>query len=318
MKTDHKEIYRTVADDHNLPLFFQPWYLDAVAYDGHWDVSLATQAGNHVLGVWPYYYKSRYGLSTITHPHLTPYLGPYVIHSDQSKKNASIRSFERKILKELHDQLPTVSRLILHGHPTWRNWRPLKWEGYEQTTRYTLRVDLRKREEVLLMDMKDNTRNKINSAEKELVVRSEISAKVLYELSKTVFARQGKTLPYSLDLFVSLHQAVEDRSLGLSLSAEANGRTIAGVYVIRDHDTAYLISTGREDEAHSGAVALLIWESMRRMKAAGVQTFDFEGSMIKGIATFFDGFGGALTPYHRLTKTPTKYHRLLYQLFDKI
>jgi len=54
------------------------------------------------------------------------------------------------------------------------------------------------------------------------------------------------------------------------------------------------------------------------MKSAGVQTFDFEGSMIKGIATFFDGFGGELTPYHRLTKTKTKYHRLVYQLFDKI
>ncbi len=318
MKTDHKDLYRRVADDHQLPLFFQPWYLDAVAGDDSWGVSLAIQSDGDILGVWPYYLKTKYSLSTITHPHLTPYLGPYLMYGDQIKKTQSIRSFDRKVLKELHDQLPSVSRVILHGHPSWQNWRPLNWEGYHQTTRYTLRVDLRKREEDLYKDFKDKTRNQIVSATKGVTIKSNTSSQKLYELSQSTFRRQGEALPYPSSLFEKLHEVVESRSIGLSLSAEEEGQVIAGVYVARDHDTAYLITTGREEKAHNGAVSLLIWEAMKRMKSAGVQTFDFEGSMIKGIATFFDGFGGELTPYHRLTKTRTKYHRLVYQLFDKI
>jgi len=318
MKTDHKKLYRTVANDIELPLFFQPWYLDAVAGDGSWDVCLAKQPGGDILGFWPYYYKNRYSISTITHPHLTPYLGPYLIYSDHIQKAQSIRSFERKVLKELHDQLPTVSRVILHGHPYWQNWRPLNWEGYHQTTRYTLRVDLSKREEELYKDLKDKTRNQIVSAERSVTIENDISAEQLYKLSQSTFHRKETEIPYSFELFAKLLEAVESRSLGLSLSTEENGQVTAAVYVIRDHNTAYLITTGRHGKAHNGAVSLLIWESIKRMKSAGVQTFDFEGSMIKGIATFFDGFGGDLVPYHRLTKTKTKYHRLIYQFFDKI
>ena len=133
MKEDHKEIYRSFARDQDLPLFFQPWYLDAVVDEGEWDVCLAA-TDNKIIGIWPYFFKKRHLISTITHPHLTPYLGPYLFYPDLIKKEQSKRSFERKVLKELHDQLPSVSRLIMHGHPSWQNWRPLNWEGYQQTT----------------------------------------------------------------------------------------------------------------------------------------------------------------------------------------
>jgi len=125
-------------------------------------------------------------------------------------------------------------------------------------------------------------------------------------------------VPYARETFVQLCDGLISRDACYKLAATQDGQEVASILVARDHDCAYLISTGRLSDAHNGAIALLIWQSMKMMKEASVETYDFEGSMIKSIAKFFDSFGGELTPYHRITKTPSKYHRLLFQLFNKI
>jgi len=318
MITDHKETYRAFANDHDLPLFFQPWFLDAVCRDGIWAVSLALDGGGNVSGIWPYYLKSSIGIETITLPSFTPYLGPLIFYPKDIEKSHSIRSYERKVLKELHDQLPIVARLIIQAHPSFTNWRPLSWDGYRQSTRYTLRIDLRKQKEDLRQDLKDKIRNQIAQAEKLYHISDHTSSQKMHDLTLSTFQRQGKNVPYSYESFDHIWSAAETREVGTSLLATRNDIAEAGIFVIRDRDTAYLITTGRLSDAHSGAVALLIWKSIEKMKEEGVEIFDFEGSMMKGVALFFDAFGGDLTPYHRITRTKTKYHRLLFQLFGKI
>nr|HPR68216.1 methicillin resistance protein [Kiritimatiellia bacterium] len=47
---------------------------------------------------------------------------------------------------------------------------------------------------------------------------------------------------------------------------------------------------------------LAVWEAIRHAKEAGLETFDFEGSVIPPIERFFRGFGGRLTPYYTVNK----------------
>jgi len=318
MITDHKETYRAFAGDHDLPLFFQPWFLDAVCNEEKWKVSIAFHREEEIAAVWPYYMKTVMGMKTITLPPFTPYLGPLIFSDRNLDKTHSVRSYERKLLKTLHDQLPEVARSIVQIHPSLTNWRPLSWEGYQQSTRYTLRIDLRKRKEQLQKELKDKIRNQIAQAEKIVEISNHTSSKTMHDLTLATFKRQGKTAPYSYESFDLLWSAAMARGVGTCFLATRNDMKEAGIFVIRDQDTAYLMTTGRHSEAHSGAVALLIWKCIQKMKDQGVTTFDFEGSMMKGIALFFDAFGGDLVPYHRITRTKTKYHRLLFQFFGKI
>jgi len=184
MEADFKKKYRAYAQDEDLPLFFQPWYLDIVCDKGEWGVSLAHLGDQGISGIWPYYIKSVVGISSLALPPLTPYLGPFVLPSRDLEKRNSIRSYERKVLTTLHQNLPKVTRLMAQGYPTWKNWRPLSWLDYQQTTRYTLRIDLRKREEELYKDFKDKIRNQIAQAEQVLNISKEVSAATLFEGAK--------------------------------------------------------------------------------------------------------------------------------------
>jgi len=314
---NNKEIYRAHADGLDLPLFFKPWFLDAACGEDAWDV-VFSRRDKTFTGVWPYYRKEKLGLSTLTLPPLTPYLGPRLFVPADLVKSNSKRSFCRKVLTTLASELPDASRIMVQGDPKWDNWRPLSWKDYHQTTRYTLRVDLRKREDELYAELKDKTRNLISQARDQVQIRKAISAKEVYDLTMATFDRQQLQVPYDLSKFTEIYDAIMHHESGLGLIGEISGVPSAGIFIGTDHDTSYLMSAGRSNDAHNGAVSLLIWESMMQMKKQGILTYDFEGSMIEGIASFFDGFGGTLTPYHRVTKTKTKMHRFLFQLLGKI
>ena len=51
----YHDFCRTAPD---VPVFAQPWYLDACAAGGTWDVVLA-EDGGRVVAALPYFYKQR-------------------------------------------------------------------------------------------------------------------------------------------------------------------------------------------------------------------------------------------------------------------
>jgi hypothetical protein len=52
---DYRAFCRTAPD---LPVFAQPWYLDACIEGGAWDAVLAREKGR-VVAAWPYFHKRR-------------------------------------------------------------------------------------------------------------------------------------------------------------------------------------------------------------------------------------------------------------------
>ena len=54
-KARYRDFCRTAPD---VPVFAQPWYLDACAEGGTWDVVLAEEKGR-VVAALPYFYKQK-------------------------------------------------------------------------------------------------------------------------------------------------------------------------------------------------------------------------------------------------------------------
>ena len=74
MKTVDPKIDRFLQ---NAPLFFQPWWLEAVSPDA-WDYAIAKR-GDEIAAVLPYTFKIRMNRwRLIEMPLLTPYLGPWL------------------------------------------------------------------------------------------------------------------------------------------------------------------------------------------------------------------------------------------------
>ena len=216
------------------------------------------------------------------------------------------------------DGLPHSFLHISQTDPTFLNWQPLFWKGFQQTTRYTYRVDLNKSLKYLKSAITDKTRNRIHSAIEKVEIRKSTGISDLFQLIQFSFNRQNQSIPFTLDFLTRLHDVLSFREASTAYLAYHKDQPVAGIYTIRDKTTTYLLLTGRSDKDPGGAVGALIWESIRDAHNIGQEIFDFEGSMIENIESFFRSFGGEQTPYHRLSRTSGKGVFLILKLLNRL
>ena len=53
----NKSDYKTFCNQHDLPIFYQPWWLDVVSKN--WDV-VVYKKSNQIFGVFPYEMKKKW------------------------------------------------------------------------------------------------------------------------------------------------------------------------------------------------------------------------------------------------------------------
>jgi lipid II:glycine glycyltransferase (peptidoglycan interpeptide bridge formation enzyme) len=292
--------YDKFCSEHgaDLPLFFHGWYLDAVCGDGLWGAAAYTK-DQQVLAIWPYYMKSKYGLSYITMPSLTPYLGPW-IPDLKAQKNHKRYGYEHAAITQLCEDLPSVHFSTIHTHPDLDNLLAARWKGHQEKTRYTYRLALGDPDEIW-NGISDKQRNTIRKAQSTLTVSESDDIDLFYTFNKKSFKRQGLQIPYSHELIKNLDQALSMRSQRTMLVAKDQSNNVHGmIYLAYDQQTVYLLAIGSDPQWRSdGSIPLLIWHAIQQFSGSHL-TFDFEGSMIPNIEKFFRSFGGQLTPYSRL------------------
>ena len=295
--------YDKFCSEHeaDLPLFYNGWYLDAVCSEEQWDVAVY-QKNDEVKAIWPYYKKTKYGLSYITMPPLTPYLGPWVLNMSPKKMHKTY-SYEHTVLGELCDSLPQVHLSTIHTHPEMNNLLATKWKGYQEKSRYTYRLDLGNKKSIW-DGISDKQRNIIRKAQASLTVSETEDIDQFYEINKKSFQRQDLPIPYGQNMFKALDTALKKRSQRLILEATDKHKNVHGmVYLAHDRHTVYLLAIGSDPQyRNEGSIPLMIWHAIQHFNGSH-QTFDFEGSMIPTIEKFFRSFGGNMTKYSRLSAT---------------
>jgi hypothetical protein len=92
-----KEKYKEFREQNsNIPIFSQPWWLDAVCEDGKWDVAIVEKGGQK-WATMPYCLRKRYGFTFITMPKLTQTLGPYIKYPKGQKYYKKL-SLEKELI----------------------------------------------------------------------------------------------------------------------------------------------------------------------------------------------------------------------------
>ena len=282
------------------PLFFQPWWLEAVS-PGAWDYVMVKR-GEDIAAVLPYTFKMRGGgIQLIEMPRLTPYLGPWLRPS--TAKYANRLGEEKDLMTELIDGLPKFAAFQQDFHPAMTNWLPFHWKGFSQSTRYTYRMDETKDLDALWSETRDNVRTDIKKAKKMVVVSETGDFEKFLELHRLTFSRQNKALPHSEEMLRGVDAAcAEHGARKILIATGSDARPHAAVYLVTDRHAVYYLLSGSDAELrNSGAISLLLWEGIRLASGQGKQ-FDFEGSMVEPIERSFRAFGGRQVPYFSIAK----------------
>jgi Acetyltransferase (GNAT) domain len=281
-------------------VFEQPWWLEATA-PGQWGESVVKR-GDEVVGRLPYAVKKRLGVTVLSHPVLTPTLGPW-LRSTPGKYVKQLED-EKHLMTELIEQLPPFHVFQQNFSPAVTNWLPFYWAGFQATPRYTYRIPDITDVDRVWDDCAHNVRRHVRKAAKELSLRTDLGVDVLVELNHQIFQRQGLRMAYSAEFMHRLDRACAAHDARTLLFAvDARERVHAAAFLVHDTDVTYLLTSGVDTELRSsGAQSLLVWEAIRHA-AARSRSFDFAGSMIESVERFNRGFGARQYPYLFVRRT---------------
>jgi len=188
-------------------------------------------------------------------------------------------------------------------HPNFGNWMQFYKAGFKQTTAYTYITPLEHMDgAALLKEMYPRLRNKILNAQQNGYSVQPLSLKdeVIGVLEQT-YAVKGHAYPIAIDRLKAFMGVLLAQD-ALYLSGIYKDNVLAAVLgLVLDNNTAYLIFNGvGSGFSDKGMNELLLFEGMNWAANKGLKRFDFEGSMVPNIESFYRQFGGKLTPYHKI------------------
>lgn len=297
----NKIAYNSIA--HLLPLFHQPWWLDAVC-DGKWDAAIVMHQ-DEIVAVWPYQIEKKWGFRIIRNPLLTAYLGPVFLGKEADD-----------LLMKLWSQLPKATMLQWSCFPEFNRGNFFSSKKIECKKKRTFYINLMETEEQLWAKIFPKRKNDIRKAQQDLEVRQcEMDVPLFRHWHQRSFNEKGKSYPFSAVFLDEILNITYRKKSSFSLSAfDLQQNCIAQIWLGFDKQKMYYLLSATIVETHRGAIALLIWNAIIEAKRMGLKVFDFEGSMDKGIANFFQRFGGEEKSYLDFTIT----HSHLWKLKQKL
>lgn len=308
---DQKISYRELCKrEPTIPIFSKDWWLDAVCGEENWDVVLIKHESDIVASL-PYYIKRGRRITTIGMPQLTQSLGPWLRPS--KGKYANALAWQKDLMTELINQLPSYDFFVQNFHYTVTNWLPFYWQGFCQSTRYTYIIedlsDINNVWDGLLSNIRSDIKKARNRYRVE--VCTDLGIDKFLDVNELTFSRQGMQLPYSRDFVRRIDNAcIAHESRKIFFGRDNEGRIHAAVYLIWTESSAYCLMIGNDPALRaSGATSLCMWEAIQ-FAATVAKSFDFEGSMIEPVERFFRAFGAKQIPYFSVSKNNSRLSEL--------
>lgn len=293
---NNKERYNRVVS--RLPIFYQPWWLDAVCKQG-WDVALSFEA-QELVAVWPYSMEKKWGFQLIRNPLLTPYLGPLFFHPKDLGDDMQRWDWEDEQASTLLQQLPRHHYLQFTTVPEFHNFLSFHRKGLTNKNRLTYYINLSDSEERILGNMQKRRRRYIKNAGDELqVVDAAPFMQAFLGIHQETFDLKKAPYPYTSQFLIQLIATVDKHKSGKFWAiVNKHNEPAAMLWVVYDGQKMYqLLSCFPKNKEYPQAMTLLTWHAIKEAKKLNLEVYDFEGSVDYGIELFFRKFGGRRHPY---------------------
>lgn len=277
-------------------LFEQPWWLDIVA-ENCWN-EIVVEENGEVIGRLPFYCKE--DKREILMPPLTQTCGLWIKSMEQTSGNEHL-SKKKKIIDEILGKLPKHTQMKISIDSSCDYILPFLWKGFTVIPKVSYRIEELVDLDAVYGNFSKTVKKNIKSAQKKVVIKQEADAGVILELLDKTFAAQGRKDPISHELVKRIIATCEERGNGKMYTAiDEQGNVHASSYFVYDENVFYYLLAGSDVEFRSsGAQTLILWEAIQYASKVS-KCFDFEGSMIEGIETFFKRFGGKPIMYYEI------------------
>lgn len=256
-----------------------------------------------LIGGFYFLKTKKYGFNFVKLPPYTPHCGLFFV--SESKNKSSINNFSKEVMNDicLYFTQQKSSLTILAFPSEIIDFQSFIWDKYKVIPNYTYRINLSNSIEDIKSNFDTKNRNVISKAIKEEVVVTENSLKQeeLLKFFKTSLTTAGANV-YDEEL-KNIFLNFADASNSFALIAKKGDEFFGTVFCVYDKNTCYYLLGGvNKNSGVQGINNLLIQKSIEKAKELGCKTFDFEGSMLKGVEKFFRGFGPELIPYYTVNK----------------
>jgi len=304
----NKERYTEwVAKQEYVPLFMQPWWMDAVCAGKQWDVLLAEDETGEIIGAMPYLLRKRAWFKYIVMPQQTQIGGIWVTSEATADKWKTAEVC--RIIKEQMDQmgLAYYYQQYLPGSLCVDAMRGL---GFKTKERVTYRVEDLSDLDALIASFSKNKKRQLQKA-LSLHIERGMEIEDFYRFHSHCLASRKRKISYSREFLLVLERKAKRLGQCEILSVcNADGQVYAAAFLVWDkHYMYYLIPAYDPAFGDSGAGALLALEAIKLAREKQVR-FDFEGSMERGTAKHYKQFGSTPTTYYSVEK----YYKPIFRL----
>ena len=321
----NKELYSEFClNQADMPLFMQLWWMDSVCAGKQWEVLLwdenvedVSGEGVEVSGIaaaMPYLYRKRLWMRYILMPQQTQ-LGGVWVREDKRQDAEFLQKLADRVTKKLAEmRLSYYYQQYPIGSPL---PELMKERGFKVKERITYRINDLSNLDAVLDSFSKNKKRQLQKA-LTMSADTEMDAEDFYRYHDSCLKEQNKKITYTREFFMVLYKKASRLGQCKILRIKTiDGETAAAAFLVWDKQTMYyLIPCYSQSQKDSGAGALLVWEALKIARQQGLQ-FDFEGSMIRGVANHYKQFGSTANKYYSVHK----YYRPLFAialLFNKI
>ena len=310
----NKDIYNKVCQEHDMPIFMQAWWMDAVCAGKQWDVLLNMDTEGNVRAALPYLLRERLKMRYIVMPQMTQIGGIWLredIREDTQQIQEICQDFTLK-LKELHLAYYYQHYPIDSAAP-----EVMATLGFKVHERVTYQLNGLSDLNAVIDHF---SKNKKRQLQKALALHADFTLNVedFYRFHEECMRLQGKKISYTREFLLVLERKTrrQQQSQIIAIRDADNALHAAALVVWDSHSMYYLIPCYSPTYKNSGAGALLVLEAIKLARQKGV-SFDFEGSMIRGIANHYKQFGSTPTTYYSVERY-YKWHFHLATIYNHI
>ena len=270
-----------IINSVNQLIYAESWYLDLVCPDG-WDALVL----ENYQAVMPLPLKSKLGLSYIQQPIWTQQLGVFSI-TDITEELVS------QFIKSVPKKFKVISSNLNYNNSC--NQLPL-------ISKSNLVLSMKLPYEEIRTSYSSNTKRNINKAAKK-----EIELDFNYSKIGDFIAFIKSTLetPLPENDTIILNQIITESLMsdnGFIITATQNNKITAACFILKSSNRLiYRVARSNNEGKENKAMFLIVDELIRKYSDSNY-VLDFEGSEIKGIARFYQSFGGEKQPYYYLKK----------------
>lgn len=307
--TKKEQYSEWVARQEYVPVFMQPWWMDAVCAGKEWDVLLVENPdkAGEIIGAMPYLLRKRAWLRYIIMPQMTQIGGIWV--------NAEVTADRWKtaeVCRAVKEQMDSMGLAYYYQQylPGSLCVEAMRAMGFKIRERVTYRMeDLSNLDKVI----DGFSKNKKRQLQKAMSLHAERNMDIedFYRFHTSCMSARKRQVSYSREFLLVLERKAQRLGQCTVLSiCNADGVPYAAAFLIWDKKYMYyLIPAIHPAFSDSGAGALLALEAMKMAREKHV-LFDFEGSMDRGIANHYKQFGSTPVTYYSVEK----YYKPLFRI----